>query len=394
MFLVLFCVLSVVVFLLGFLFNYKEYLDSHNQVVKVLAEIKNGTIFSFSEEDAQSDEHPVLFSDMPVAVVLLNRDGTILGCYADWNEFSEADIISMSEKILNSSPPGEISVPNLYQGGYAYVYNEPRSITFIKLNVVRERLFDGLLSSGILLTLAEAIMVVISLILTRWMISPVEAAFEKQKQFIADSSHELKTPLAVIMASAEAMEYDPNPRWIQNIQLESKRMSHLITRLLDLTRSESETVRFTRQNLSKLVEIALLPYESVIFEKGLTLEYTIEDDIEMKCDPEQIKQVVAILLDNAMQHTYEHGTITLTLKKVKEEAVLEVTNQGDPIPKGDEEKIFERFYRADESRNRSANRYGLGLAIAKNIVTAHHGTIKASCKDGVTTFTVRFRLQK
>ena len=144
-------------------------------------------------------------------------------------------------------------------------------------------------------------------------------------------------------------------------------------------------------DLSKLIEISTLTFEGLMFEKKIELKTDIEKNINFNCNSDEIKQLSCILLDNAIKHSEQNGEIIVTLKATKNEIIFKVINKGNPIPKGQEEKIFERFYRVDESRNRNENRYGLGLAIAKGIVSNHNGTISANSNDGYTTFKVIFK---
>ena len=213
------------------------------------------------------------------------------------------------------------------------------------------------------------------------------------RQFVADASHELKTPLAVIMASADALESSPtDTKWLNNIKSESDRMNKLIADLLELAKSEevNDQTEFTVGNLSKTVEMSVLTFEGVLFEKGVLLEDSIEENIELNMNSYKIQQLMSILLDNAVKHSNSGGVVSVSLKKDKD-ITLTVTNQGEGIPQGEEEKIFERFYRADESRNRNENRYGLGLAIAKNICLSHSAEISAKSENGSTTFKVVFK---
>ncbi len=129
-----------------------------------------------------------------------------------------------------------------------------------------------------------------------------------------------------------------------------------------------------------------------MFEKNVTLKTEIEDNITFKCDGDSIKQLNAILLDNAIKHSEKNSEITVSLSKNKNEIIFKVTNKGKEIKESDKEKIFERFYRVDKSRNRNENRYGLGLAIAKQIVTNHDGKIFVTCNNGYTTFNVNFKI--
>ena len=229
--------------------------------------------------------------------------------------------------------------------------------------------------------------------LTKWIIKPVIESFNKQKQFIEDASHELKTPISVIIASAEALENEPEEKkWLDNIKSESERMSNLVSDLLDMAKSENGIKeQYTNENLSKLVERSVLTFESLIYEKDIKLDYNIEENINFTCNSNQIKQVIGILIDNAIKHSCLKGEIKINLKKEKGNIVLTVTNKGKEIPKEEQEKIFERFYRGDESRNRNENRYGLGLAIAKNIVTNHNGKIGVISENGYTTFKIIFK---
>ena len=167
-------------------------------------------------------------------------------------------------------------------------------------------------------------------------------------------------------------------KWITNIKNESSRMSLLITNLLELAASESKEVfKFEEGNLSKAVELSVLTFEGRAFESNVKLEYDIPENVKMKMDENSIKQLIELLLDNAIKHAQKGSIINVILLEENNNITILVKNKGKEIPKGEEEKIFERFYRIDKSRNRNDNRYGLGLAIAKNIVTNHNGKISA-----------------
>lgn len=238
----------------------------------------------------------------------------------------------------------------------------------------------------------------ISRFLTNKSIEPIIEAFEKQKQFVADASHELKTPLAVINTNVDVLLSNPDEtivsqsKWLRYIKSESERMSKLTNDLLYLTQvdySEASMI-FTDFNLSDTVENILLTMEATAFEKNLDLSYRIEPDIHTRGNAEQLTQVAVILLDNAIKYTPEKGTIHLELKRTAHHIQLSVANSGEGISPEHLPKIFDRFYRTDKSRARQSGGYGLGLSIAKAIVEQHGGKIGVESIVGKsTTFTVR-----
>lgn len=230
----------------------------------------------------------------------------------------------------------------------------------------------------------------LSMFLARKIVSPLEEGYKKQKQFISDAGHELKTPVSVVSANAEllAREIGDNA-WLKNIQYENERMGVLIGQLLQLARTENVTPQMEYIDFSRLVAGEALPFESVAFEKGLTLSTNIADNIGAEGNSTQLKQVVSILLDNAIRHSKGRGEVCLSLIKEHGFARLSVVNVGDEIPVLEREKIFERFYRVDTVRNGEDKHYGLGLAIAKAIVEAHKGHIEVACYNGLVEFTLK-----
>lgn len=260
------------------------------------------------------------------------------------------------------------------------------------LDMIITGFYDNLFTSIIVFFIFTFFFFLIAKFLTDWIVKPAEENFEKQKTFIADASHELKTPLSVIVASSDAlMQMPKEKKWIKNIQTEANRMNLLINKLLNLAKSEDiSNSSLQTGNLSSVVELTALTFEGRAIEKNIKINLEIEPNIQFVFDEEDIKQLIEILLDNAIKHSYENKSISLTLKLINKNIILEVTNIGAEIPAGDEEKIFERFYRSDASRNTAKNRFGLGLAIAKNIVLKHNGKIMAKSNDSSTKFTVKF----
>ena len=235
----------------------------------------------------------------------------------------------------------------------------------------------------------------LSVFLARRIVAPLEESYQKQKQFISDAGHELKTPVSVVSANAELLSRQiGDNQWLQNIQYENERMGLLVGQLLDLARTENVTPQMEHIDFSRLVAGEMLPFESVAFEKGLVLNSNITNGITVEGNSTQLKQLTSILLDNAIRHSKPDGEVRLTLTKDHGTAEISVINMGDEIPAEHRERIFERFYRVDTARNGEDKHYGLGLAIAKAIVDAHHGNIEVLCYNGLVEFRVSLPISK
>ena len=234
----------------------------------------------------------------------------------------------------------------------------------------------------------------LSVFLARKIVAPLEESYQKQKQFISDAGHELKTPVSVVSANAEILSRElGDNQWLQNIQYENERMGMLVGQLLDLARTENVTPQMEYIDFSRLVAGEMLPFESVAFEKGLVLNSNITNGITVEGNSTQLKQLTSILLDNAIRHSKPDGEVRLTLTKDHGIAEISVINMGEEIPAEHRERIFERFYRVDTARNGEDKHYGLGLAIAKAIVDAHHGHIEVNCYNGLVEFHVRMPMK-
>ncbi|MBQ7132289.1 MAG: GHKL domain-containing protein [Oscillospiraceae bacterium] len=243
------------------------------------------------------------------------------------------------------------------------------------------------------------IVLIISISLARWATNPIKEAWEKQKRFVADASHELKTPLTVIEANMDVVQSNPEStiasqeKWLDYIRTETERMSKLVYSLLYIAKTDSgeEKAVMKKFNISETVVGVCLVFESLVFEKGRTLETAIASDLIINGDEDKIKQLVTILVDNALKHSDEKGRLYVTLDpdEKKGRVRLIVANTGEAIPHDAQEKVFERFYRVDKSRARNTGGSGLGLSIAKGIVDEHGGKIDVySSDDELTRFVV------
>lgn len=247
-----------------------------------------------------------------------------------------------------------------------------------------------LISRIVLLIVAVALLIMLTFYLSRFVTLPAEEALSREKRFISDASHELKTPLGAICVNAQALELRGDDSiYVKNIISETGRMNRLIERLLTLSRLEEGALLEKKDfSLSDVVQEMVLTYESIAFEKGKELSSEIEDNIEFNGNADEIRQLLAILLDNAIKNSSEHGNIELRCYR-KNGIFIEVKNDGRGISQEDIGHIFERFYTTDQSRNSSS--FGLGLAIAKELIERHGGSISVESKpEKETTFTIKF----
>lgn len=233
----------------------------------------------------------------------------------------------------------------------------------------------------------------VSVLLSCWAVKPVDAAWKQQRQFVSDASHELKTPLTVILTNAELLrDSSPEPaareRAVDNILVMSRQMRALIESLLELARADNGLPRRQMEtvSLSRLTSGALLPFEPVFFEKGLTLAERVEAGVFVRGSEPHLRQTVEILLDNAQKYAAPQGEVAVSLKRTgKSRCLLSVATPGAALSPQQLRDIFKRFYRADEARSRDGS-YGLGLSIAEAVVRRHHGRIWAESGGGVNTF--------
>ena len=245
---------------------------------------------------------------------------------------------------------------------------------------------------------AAALLVLFGLswLLSGFVTRPVARTWQNQQQFLSDASHELKTPLTVILSSADLLKTSAQPeqrQYVDNISVESRRMKALVEDMLTLSRAESgRAAPFAPLDLSDLVTDAALRFEPVAFEAGHPLQYDIQNGASLSGDRQQLDQLLDILLDNAVKYAAKDAPIRLTLDISGKNAVLAVENPGDPIPPDKLPHLFDRFYRVDDART-GAGGFGLGLAIAQQIVRRHKGTITAASDARATRFTVTLPLR-
>ena len=275
-----------------------------------------------------------------------------------------------------------------FQGIYRYRVTETEDgAKYVFLDCRREiSNFRTVLVTTISVSLLGlAAVFVLVVIFSRMVFRPVEESIQKQKRFITDASHELKTPLTIIDANIEVMEMESGEsQWTKSTRKQIQRLSGLVQQLVTLSRLDEEKglEEKCEFNLSEAVSECVQPYESLAQTREKNLTLNIEEDITYTGDERSIRQLAGILMDNAVKYSSENGNITLTLKKKGKKIFLEVYNDADDLPQGKLDVLFERFYRLDSSRNSGTGGSGIGLSMAKAIVQAHKGKITAENKNG------------
>lgn len=252
--------------------------------------------------------------------------------------------------------------------------------TVVAIDVSNDmKLMNNLLIASLVIILLSIVFVsVFTYFLSKWAIRPVQTAFENQQRFISDASHELKTPLTVISANADVLESEIGEnKWLTNIKTQSVIMNELVHDLLNLAKLDEtrDDMIINEFDLSSVVLSKTLEFECTAFEQGKIFQQHIDDGVTYRGNEDSIKHLVTILIDNAIRHSDEKGIVRVTLTTNGNRRIFQVYNTGNGIKSSEKNKIFNRFYRSDESRSRVTGGYGLGLAIAKSIVDAHNGTI-------------------
>ncbi|MGN0586010.1 MAG: sensor histidine kinase [Oscillospiraceae bacterium] len=319
--------------------------------------------------------------------------------YSDAEDNTDSDnIISEAAKSLDGGGKtaiGDVQYRYLTKGGGE---NEPyfKKVVLLDSSAETATLQRLAVIVGVIALAGIGAVFILSIFLAKWAVRPIEEAWNKQKEFIANASHELKTPLTVISANTDVILSNPQEtvgsqeKWFGYIKEETAKMSGLVTSMLNLAREDrddDDTV-MTEFCISDVIEGACLSFEAQVYECGRTMETDIEPQVDIRGDKEKIARLAHILIDNAVSHSKEGGYIKVSLRRRKNKVRFSVENNGEQIPKEDIPRLFERYYRADKSHNSSGG-FGLGLAIAKMIVMKHNGNIGVtSTPEGITTFTV------
>lgn len=338
---------------------------------------------------------------LPFFVIQIGRDGRIIAEGGGYYDLSDEDFVkSLTDAV--SAREGQTGVIEEYRlrfcrtvtpMGQSIVFADMSNELATLSSLIRTCVFIGILCLAVFFSISIALAV--------WMVRPVDEAWRQQRRFVADASHELKTPLTVIISNAELLqlpEYDEESKacFSSRILTMSRQMRGLVERLLELAGADHEQrqTAHIRLNFSELAEYAALPFEPLFFEKSLELAAELQGDIFVDGDSQQLQQVIDILLDNAQKYAAAPDRVAFTLnQRDKRHCLLSVSNACEPMEKEELQNLFKRFYRMDKARSRDGS-FGLGLSIAESIVAAHHGRIWAEWQGGRVTFFVELPVRE
>jgi signal transduction histidine kinase len=383
----------IVAVMLSVIFGLVFYFTKSNledKSIQMMQEVAERPIQPSVGNDRRRDE--VM---LPYFIVEITPRGQVVTYGGEYYDLTDEEFLT---EILTAafSSENQIGVIDEYSLRYYRNTSSPtQMIVFADISSEMATL-DNLTKTCVLIGfLSVAVFFLLSLALAHWTVKPVEKAWSQQKQFVADASHELKTPLTVIMTNAELLQSPDcdeltRPQLSDSIVTMAHQMRGLVESLLELARVDNggSGTSFEVFDFSKEVSDAILPFEPIFFEKGLNLESSVVPDIMVNGNKSQLRQVFDILLDNAQKYSSPNGDVFVKLsRKNRTHCTLMVQSPGEEIPQEELKKIFDRFYRLDKARAMDHS-YGLGLSIAKSIVERHNGNIRAESGNGRNTFYV------
>lgn len=335
---------------------------------------------------------------LPFFTVQIGSRGELLGVSGGYFDLTDREYI---QNIVNAALASEEKTEELEEYQLRFLKEKtPMGYTIVFSDTTTESATLKNLYSicGLIFFVAMGVFLGISIFLSNWVIKPVATAWDQQRQFVADASHELKTPLSVIMANAELLEHadtadEDRSKFSRNILSMTYQMRTLVENLLEMARVDNGTLnmQFAALDFSELVSDAVLSFQLLYEEKGQTLQSRIPEGLTLQGSQQHLYQVMDILLDNALKYSVPGGHTNAELKRMGHSCLLTVANTGEPISMEDLTNIFKRFYRVDKARSRNGS-YGLGLSIAQSIVEAHKGKIWAESDNGYNTFFVQLPL--
>lgn len=329
---------------------------------------------------------------LPVFTVLTGPGGELIKVDGSFSDLADDQSLLLVTRAALEEP-GQTGTLEQYNLRY-YKARRPMGelIVFADMSSERAAMSNLVKSCAAIGGISFLLFLGLSILLVGWMVRPVEEAWAQQKQFVADASHELKTPLTVIMTNAELLqEYTGNTadqrQFSDNILTMSRQMRGLVEGMLELARVDNGVGEscFAALNLTELIAEGMLPFEPLFFERGLELQGDLEPDVMIRGSKQHLHQLLDILLDNALKYAQGRDPIQVSLRRQGHFCQISVTSPGAALSRQDLKNIFKRFYRVDKARSRNGS-YGLGLSIAQRIVEEHRGRIWAESRGGMNTF--------
>ncbi|WP_455100714.1 sensor histidine kinase [Parvimonas micra] len=371
--------------------NFYNLKRSSDELLKTLVE-NNGVMPSFKLNDNSKEEKTVYlknFSNRFFTVKTDNKKNVITVNTDDVFFTSASEAVEYAKDVLSSGKSRG------YYGGFKYVVENTENgklIAFVDVVKDFDVFYSNLGNSVVISFFVLGFVTFFSFVLSKKAVAPMVQAYEKQNAFITDASHELKTPLAIINTSADVLEMESGEsKWTGNIHKQVNRLNGLIGNLISLTKlEESDDLDRLEFSLSDTLDDCVMDVKDYALSLDKNIVTDIEKDISFKGDEKLIRQVIGILLDNAIKYAREKSDINVKLTKQNKKIVFTVENEADNLEIKNYNILFERFYRADSSRNSKTGGYGIGLSIAQSIVLKHKGKISADSFDGERiVFTVK-----
>lgn len=386
--------------------NYGMNVEQTNRTLRMLSE--NGGAFPKEENPPKQGRpdflNPPMDADAAMStryfIVFLDENGNIAG--ADMTRIAsvtDEEAKVMAEEILKEEKASGKT------GRFHYRLTERMDgrgsfLIFLDTSNQLRSTLGVLLISVFIGILCWLLMLLFVMVLAKRAIRPIAENIEKQKQFITNAGHEIKTPLAIIMANTDAMElHTGENKWSRNIRSQTIRLNGLMQNLLTLAKTEEmgeEKVRLPLEDfsLSLLLEEMLHPYYEAALLRDISIQEDIQKEVSIRANKENITQLLSILFDNAVKYTNEGGSIEVFLKRNGKEICMQVKNTCGKLPEAEPEKLFERFYRGDAARTQKSGGYGIGLSAARAIAKAHQGTLTASYEENNRIcFTLQLKLK-
>lgn len=362
------------------------------QSIQMMEQVRKNSFFRNTQENQKEQEDQI---PLPYLILSIDPDDKVTCIDDRYLDSPDPGVYQeLAKTVLDQNM--RIGVLEPYDLRFSY-HSSPRgdTIVFADISWETDTLHSLVTDCFVVNLLCLLAFLGLSVLLARYATKPVEIAWAQQQQFVADASHELKTPLTVILTNAELLQTpqlteSSRHQFTENILAMSHQMRGLVESLLELARVDNGILqtRLAPLNLSNLVSDGILPFEPLYFEHGKELQTHIEDNIYIMGSYAHLKQLLDILLDNALKYSYLHSTATIRLEKQGTQCLLSVTDPGEPLSEEELAHIFKRFYRADKARSMNHS-YGLGLPIAQGIVHDHRGKIWAVSANGLNTFYVQ-----